>query len=668
MTVDSKDVGELQTALNVAAGKLSVLWTTFITLQFYFAIAFGSVTHRDLFLQTAIKLPILNVDLPLIGFFIVVPIVLVIFHFYVFLQLLGLARKAQDYNTLLSRYTPNELIRQRLDSFLVLQFLAGPTRHRAGFSGLSLLLIAWVTLVATPVVILIQAQISFLPYHLESVLWLQRIAIVSDLALIWHFWPYIRSRGAEFPGGIFKKLSTFVGILASICIFLFSIGIATFSGEWAYARLTHFGDALSNGSWAQTLRNAWLSLHELAFAGAPDEVNGKPKSLFSNRLVLMDQSFVDPDKLDKVEVTHSFRGRDLSQAVLDRTDLRKADFTGAMLDGARLASANLQNAHFGCGVRPSYEGPGKSCTSLRGAILTQANLKDTILSGAQLQGATLWSAQLQGADLYWADLKGADLYLSRLQGANLQDAQLHLACLANAKMQVAILFNAALPAATLAYADLRGASLSGAQLQGVNLFDVDMRGAILEKAAVWRAWSQQAGARPILDDLTDMDRIRTDGGPWEEPATPRVSLEVRQASFVAWRDSIVAEIPVARRATRCGPAPSFADAITRLSWLDPASPPRTGVIEAESWIRDNPAATPEKRAAFLADLACSDVYVARALLKRGWIKGLGPHIMVVADRFRKAKFDQTTCPIVRDLTEEYWAMLDQLIFDEFKGR
>jgi hypothetical protein len=69
MVTDPKDVAELQKALNDTAGKASVLWTTFITFQLYLAIAFGSVTHRDLFLEAPIKLPLLNVDLPLVGFF-----------------------------------------------------------------------------------------------------------------------------------------------------------------------------------------------------------------------------------------------------------------------------------------------------------------------------------------------------------------------------------------------------------------------------------------------------------------------------------------------------------------------------------------------------------------------------------------------------------------------
>ncbi len=85
----------------------------------------------------------------------------------------------------------------------------------------------------------------------------------------------------------------------------------------------------------------------MLFAGEVDEVSGKPRSLFSNRLVLTDQSFVDSEKLEKVEVSRSFRGRDLRGAVLNRADLRKADFTGAILDSAKLDVAKLQKARLG---------------------------------------------------------------------------------------------------------------------------------------------------------------------------------------------------------------------------------------------------------------------------------------------------------------------------------
>src|SRR5215469_18552054 len=188
---DPRDFGKLQDALNDAAGKASVLWTTFITFELYLAIAFGSVTHRDLFLETPIKLPILNVELPLVGFFVVAPTILVIFHFYILLQLLALAEKTKDYDALLGYETSSPLyrryIRQRLDSFLVLQSLAGPSNQRA------LRFMGWITLVAMPVLVLLQAHVTFLPYHLEWIAWFLRIAVLIDLAIIWWFWTRIRS-------------------------------------------------------------------------------------------------------------------------------------------------------------------------------------------------------------------------------------------------------------------------------------------------------------------------------------------------------------------------------------------------------------------------------------------------------------------------------------------
>jgi hypothetical protein len=251
MAIDPKDVSELQQALNDAAGKASVLWTSFILFQLYLVIAIGAVTHRDLFLENSIKLPALNVNLPLVGFFAVVPILLVIFHFYVFLQLFALAKKAKRYNALL-RPRDSQFLRQRLDSFVVLQFLAGPVEQRTGFVGLSLRFIGWVTLVASPIIILLQGQVTFLPYHLAGVVRFQRFLVLVDLAVIWYFWKRVRSENelilAPVPIRIWRsstrnrstagnisniqwrqtivwmalKIQHFLGGLLIICIFFFS--------------------------------------------------------------------------------------------------------------------------------------------------------------------------------------------------------------------------------------------------------------------------------------------------------------------------------------------------------------------------------------------------------------------------------------------------------------
>ena len=88
----------------------------------------------------------------------------------------------------------------------------------------------------------------------------------------------------------------------------FSVGVATFPGELANEHVPHF--RVIPAAWKPHWSKAedWKSLHELVFAGTADEVSGRQRALFSNRLVLTDQSFVDPDKLDNVEVSHSVSG------------------------------------------------------------------------------------------------------------------------------------------------------------------------------------------------------------------------------------------------------------------------------------------------------------------------------------------------------------------------
>jgi uncharacterized protein YjbI with pentapeptide repeats len=441
VAIDPKDIGELQKALNDAAGKASVLWTSFIIFQLYLVIAFGSVTHRDLFLENSIKLPVLNVDLPLVGFFVVVPIILVVFHFYIFLQLLALAAKAKRYDALLKQEAPaSDRLREQLDSFVVLQFLAGPVEQRTGFVGFSLRFIGWVTLVAVPVIILIQGQLTFLPYHLAWVVWLQRFTLLIDLVVIERFWKRVGSSDDEpIIPGVRSETWSLLGTIAGFGIVLFSWTLATFPGE-----LVDRSSSLSLISW----RPSWSALHEVLFGGEPDPWTGRPNGLFLNRLVLTDQSFVDTDTFGELGVKHSFRGRDLRFAVLLRADLRKADFTGAALTQAVLSFAKLQNARFGC------------ATEIISPILPRSSREED--NCGDLRGAHLRSANLQGASLERAPLDRADLGHAQLQGANFKDAQLE--------------------GANLGHARLQGANLRGAQLQGADLADVDMRGADLTMA------------------------------------------------------------------------------------------------------------------------------------------------------------------------------------------
>jgi len=636
VAINPKDLGELQKALNEAAGKASVLWTTFITFLLYLAIAFGSVTHRDLFLENSIKLPLLNVDLSLVSFFVVAPLLLLIFHFYLFLQLLGLASKAKDYNTLLVDEAPpasdRRYLRQRLDVFPILQFLAGPSDQRTGFRGYSLRLMAWITLVAAPVLILLQAQVTFLPYHLEWIVWLHRVAVLIDLALIWYFWIHLRSDDDPIKGAS-RKAWMYLGGVGALCVVIFSACLATFPGEWVDEHLPELRYVPTTWRPHWSKKEDWTSLHALLFEGAVDEVSSRPSSVFSNRLVLTNQSVVDPEKLDKILVSHSFRGRDLRLAALSRADLRKADFTGAQLQGAWLNGAQLQGASL-------------DRARLQGAWLSGAELQGARLNGAQLQGVRLDGARLQGARLNGLQLQGAWLSGAELQGARLDGAQLQGVRLDGARLQGASLDGARLQGAWLSGAELQGARLDGAQLQGVRLDGARLQGARLVKVLVWRA----SGTLNL--SLADFRNIDAHQKPWKDNET-----------YAEWRDAIANSVPAGRRRDQ---------AIAGLAVLDPTGKKEPkDLLDQRYWDRAH-SSQPQgeevwgKRAMFLADLACLDdsaPYVARGLLrilppKDSQFLDAGG-LKLFTDRLLKGKSDSTACPGVRGFTDTDWADLSK---------
>ena len=272
--------------------------------------------------------------------------------------------------------------------------------------------------------------------------------IGAILAVIWYFWVHLR--GDDNPiNRVLRKAGMYLGGAGTLCVVIFSTYLATFPGEWMKTNLP-----------------GW-SLQTLLFEGRVDPLSGRPTSLFSNRLVLSNQSF-DPDKLEKIGVTRSFRGRDLRSAVLNLIDLRKADFTGAHLQGAFLGYAQLEGTSF-----------------------RYADLQGADLNGAQLQGASFWYARLQGAYLYQANLQGAFLVSARLQGASLVGAQLQGADLRAADLEGASLPYANLQGASLGYARLQRAELDRAQLQGASLF---------------KAYLQEIRGIPNVD-LTDLRNI-----------------------------------------------------------------------------------------------------------------------------------------------------------------
>jgi uncharacterized protein YjbI with pentapeptide repeats len=483
----ARDLSALEKTVNDSAGKLMVLWTSFITLGAYLLIATGSVKHRDLFLDAPIKLPILSVDLPVTGYFLFAPLILLIFHFYVLLQLSGLSQKISDYNLVLneSLESPHDrrLARRRLDDFPFLQFLAGVRERRLGVPGAMQIGIFWITIVLFPVTVFLQLQIAFLPYHSEPLTWLHRLCLVADLVLIWVFWrSFRRLRGSRRYRNAWRVLA----IGGTVVVLVFGVFLTTFPGESFYR------------NWVSKLADAAVSLvtgdrtvSRFLFEGDVDGVSGRPSSLFANRIIVPGERFYDPEKQGKLDVSVAVRGRDLRGAILQRADLRKADFTGANLLEASLVGASLQGSRFGCAAKLDVAPEAglrkrtraEECDSDRATDLRFANFSD-----AAMQGATLDYAKLQGARLVAANAQGASLKEADLTAALMGDMHLEAASLVKARLFGAYVMHVHLQGADLGETDFEGANLSQSSLAGANILGAEFSTTQMNGTDFYRAY------------------------------------------------------------------------------------------------------------------------------------------------------------------------------------
>ncbi|MGO7924603.1 pentapeptide repeat-containing protein [Rhizobium ruizarguesonis] len=466
------DLGAVRSALDDAAGMARGLWISFVSLSTYLAITIGSVTHRNLLLEDPLRLPLLNVDLPLVTFFWVAPILYLVLHVYLLLHFKFTGDNVREWERLAAStpcvFAPDDergaiedSLRLQLPNFLIVQMLAAPRVNRRGIVRWALIATISASVIVGPVLLLMLIQLQFLPYHNEIVTWVHRFTILADLAVALLIWPLILGKNLGS-----WHLASIIGTVMSIsAIVWLSTVVAAFPGERMY----------------QSKGIGIRALAAFLFEGEVNEVTGRPTSWFSNVLVLPDQDFVDLDEsgFNAVDVTRSFRGRHLEGAMLARADLRKVDFTGARMEWANLRQAKLQGARFLCADAGTSggSGPTDGCTDLTATNMFEAALEGTYLNKAKLRMAHLVQARLQGATLVGAELQGANLDGANLQGADLLGVDLRFANLERAGLE----------AASLSAADLRGAWLVQTRLTFADLSWAKFDSAYIERADLRKA-------------------------------------------------------------------------------------------------------------------------------------------------------------------------------------
>jgi uncharacterized protein YjbI with pentapeptide repeats len=529
---DPFDVDALEKSLNDSATRVSTIWISFLIFGLYLVVAAGAVTHRQLLLEDPVKLPILNIDLPLVGYFFLTPILFLVLHIYVLIQVLLLARTAAAYNKALDRAvkspTGNAAMRQRLANTLFAQIFAGAPREREGLLGWVLRMISWLTLAIAPTFVLLTFQFKFLPYHSHLITWTIRILIFLELIAVLVLWRGTLQEDRDLS--LRSILRSWLALPSALALTAFSWAALTFPGE-PHAQWTRYWEEEKERpqqffecETTSPISKVSPSFDRLSLVGVDvvsEEILAKVKKAeVENRKVFaptlkFTRSFQNRDlscstlrgaDLRSMDLTHAnLRGSDLYWANLDDADLNWAELQGAYLFSARLRDAHLysvdlRNASL---AFAHLENANLSGARLQGAVLDYAVLRGANLTQAKLQGADLSNATLVGSDLSNATLVGANLSNATLVGANLIQAQLQGAVLNQAELQLASLYGTQLQGADLDGADLSGASIESAGLQGANLNKTSMQSTKVSNTYVWRAKNAACTEAQISGQLSD---------------------------------------------------------------------------------------------------------------------------------------------------------------------
>ncbi len=203
------------------------------------------------------------------------------------------------------------------------------------------------------------------------------------------------------------------------------------------------------------------------------------------------------DPSDLAQIAHRQMDADLYQAELS---VKPPGWTGDQLEavkGARLRGADLRRANL---IGAFLVKADLVAADLRGATLNNADIRNSSLNSANLNKTYFTSSNLSKASLIFARLDQADLSYADLRGANLQCASLVHANLSRTDFRGADLRNAKVSGQFILDADFSSAEFGSLWL---NFPSTDLRGADLRFA---RGISIEQLKQAVTDSTTLLPR------------------------------------------------------------------------------------------------------------------------------------------------------------------
>lgn len=148
-----KKIEALLDSVNSASQHVRNYYITFLLACFYIAMIVWSTTDLMLLKNTPVTMPLLNVDLPITGFYTFEPYFFLLLHFNLLLQFSLLADKAHRFDQAVIELHDSDSRRYyytRLFAFVFTQILSA--RHHSGLLRFLLTLMVWITAIWVPTV------------------------------------------------------------------------------------------------------------------------------------------------------------------------------------------------------------------------------------------------------------------------------------------------------------------------------------------------------------------------------------------------------------------------------------------------------------------------------------------------------------------------------------
>ena len=505
-------------ASNEASSQVLALFVAYLSLMVYCAVVVLRTHHEQILRLSPIKLPFVDLELPLREFYLLAPLFVVVFHLHLLFNCRILADKVhllEGYLEHMSGHARDDYY-CRLHNLHFTQWIA-QKRQDPIVRWLLRLLVA-LSLVGFPLSLLLVFQSEFLPYHSEAVTGWHQLLVVFDTALVVLFWPSIASPDpagwwrALWPwparqdsAGDNAKRRTSEGALP---LFLFVVAAVPLSLVFANvpgsvverALLAHAPEALmiscsDDWDWRRPPRRMFSLT--CALFERRNSYFGWSRNLVVRDAILVGNKELSPQIAHRIrqaletgtalprdilnQITPlDLQGRDLRYAVLERSALPRVDLRplGALESEPTTQLANERSRASSAMQKLVDDVPppgfGRKA-NLEGAVFRQAFMQDAKLSQAWARHAIFERAILLNATLDSADFVG-----SHFEGALLDQAHIDRTDFSGCDMSSSSM---TWREASTKRFDPRNELFGGANFNGANLHNVRFTGRHLSNSS-----------------------------------------------------------------------------------------------------------------------------------------------------------------------------------------